>query len=415
MLVELFPRVHQRYTSLPVLGPTMEGFAGFLLRRGYPIGPIRRHLRTAREVDARLRRCRTRSLAEVTRARLRACGPPPGRSQDDEHVASTIRLLEEYLDASGLFPVDLPVPSPTATKLSDYSQHLAQVRGLAASTIRQHAVTAGGFLAHVCGDPGLERLSELTAAQVEDFVKLSGQRLSRESLQHTVAHLRSFLRFLAVRGETPWSLDGGIDMPRAYRGERLPRSLPWETVTRLLASIDRSTPLGRRDHAILLLIATYGFRTSEIVQLKLENIDWRAGRLRVYQLKTAAPLELPLTDEVATSLVRYLRRGRPAVPHREIFVRHRAPAGVLKPTAVTEVFQAWSARSGLGIPFQGPHCLRHSYAVRLLRNGVSLKAIGDVLGHRTMESTAVYLRLAVEDLRGVALDLPDARRPRRLR
>jgi site-specific recombinase XerD len=292
---------------------------------------------------------------------------------------------------------------------------LEQVRGLAAHTIHQHVVTAGGFLAHVCGGQGLERLSKVTAAQVEDFVKLSGQRLSRASLQHTVAQLRSFLRFLAVRGETPCGLDGQIDMPRVYRGERLPRSLPWETVTRLLASIDRSTPLGRRDHAMFLLIATYGLRTSEIVRLKLEDIDWRAGRLRMYQLKTAAPLELPLTDEVATSLVRYLRRGRPAVPHREVFVRHRAPAGVLKPTAVTEAFQAWSARSGLGIPLQGPHCLRHSYAVRLLRKGVSLKVIGDVLGHRTMESTTVYLRLAVEDLRGVALDLPDAHRPTSLR
>jgi site-specific recombinase XerD len=415
MLVELFPRVHQRYTSLPVLGPTMEGFGAFLLRRGYPVGPVRRHLRTAREVDARLRRRGTRSIAELTRTRLRACGPPAGRSQDDALVASTIRLLEAHLGGRGVFPADPPVPSPTAAKLSDYRQHLEQVRGLAAHTIHQHVVTARDFLAHVCGGQGLEELSKLKAGQVEDFVKLSGQRLSRESLQHTVAHLRSFLRFLAVRGETPCGLDGHIDTPRVYRGERLPRSLPWETVTRLLASIDRSTHLGRRDHAMLLLIATYGLRTSEIVRLKLEDIDWRGGRLRVYQLKTAAPLELPLTDEVATGLVRYLRRGRPRVPHREIFVRHRAPAGVLKPTAVTEAFQTWSARSRLGIPFQGPHCLRHSYAVRLLRRGVSLKTIGDLLGHGTMESTTVYLRLAVEDLRGVALDLPGARRPRSLR
>jgi site-specific recombinase XerD len=390
----------------------MEGFAGFLAGRGYPVGPVRRHIRTAREVDARLRRRGRHSIASLTRATLRACGPPPGRSQDDAPVASTIRLLETHLEGTGLLPVDLPVRTRTAAKLAEYGQHLGQVRGLAAHTIHHHVVTAGGFLAHICGDQPLKRLSTLRAAQVEEFVKLSGQRLSRESLQHTVAHLRSFLRFLAMRGEAPAGLDGQIDMPRVYRGERLPRSVPWETVTRLLGSIDRSTAIGRRDHAMFLLIATYGLRTSEIARLKLDDIDWRAGRLRVHQLKTACPLELPLTDEVATSLVTYLRRGRPAVSHREIFVRHRAPAGVLKPTAVTNAFQAWNARSRLGIPFQGPHCLRHSYAVRLLRQGVSLKAIGDVLGHRTMESTTVYLRLAVEDLRGVALDLPDAHRPR---
>jgi site-specific recombinase XerD len=415
MLVELFPQVHQRYTSLPVLGTTMEDFARFLLERGYPVGPIRRHIRTARKVDAGLRRRGARSFAEVTRARLRACGPPPGRSQDDEHVASTTRVLEAHLDRMGLFAADPPVASPTAVMLSDYRQHLAQVHGMATSTIHQHVVTASAFLAHACGGQELERLSALTAARIEDFVKQSGQRLGRESLQHTVGQLRSFLRFLALRGEAPCGLDSQIDMPRVYGGERLPRSLPWETVTRLLASIDRSTALGRRDHAMFLLFATYGLRTSDIVQLKLEDIDWRAGRLRVHQLKTATPLELPLTDEVATSLVKYLRHGRPALSHREIFVRHCAPAGVLKRAGVSSAFRAWSARSGLGIPFQGPHCLRHSFAVRLLRKGVSLKAIGDVLGHRTMASTTVYLRLAVEDLRGVALDLPDGRQRRSAR
>jgi len=415
MLAELFPRVHQRYSSLPVLGPTMEGFASFLVGRGYPVGPVRRHLRTAREVDARLQRRGCRAVAGITRAALRACGPPIGRSQEDALIASTLHLLEAYLDGRGVFPAPAPVPSPVAATLSDYENYLEQVRGLAARTIRAHRVTAGEFLAQVCGDKGLRQLSRLGPTQAEGFVRLNGQRLSRESLQHVIAQLRSFLRYLAVRGDAPGGLDGQIDTPRVYRGERLPRALPWETVTHLLASIDRSTPLGRRDHAMFLLIATYGLRASEITRLRLDDIEWRAGRLCVYQLKTAAPLALPLTDEVAASLVTYLRRGRPTVPYREIFVRHRAPAGVLKPTAVTEAFQSWSRRSGLGIKFQGPHCLRHSYAVRLLRQGVSLKTIGDVLGHRTLESTCVYLRLAVEDLRGVALELPDAARPRRQR
>jgi len=410
MLVDLFPRVHQHFLSLPVLGPAMEGFAGFLVERGYPVGPVRRHLCTAREVDRRLQRRGSRTIAGITRAALRKCGPPIGRSQDDALIASTLRLLEAYLDGTGVFPASASVLSPAAAKVSDYGRYLEQVRGLAARTIRAHLVTAGEFLARVCGSRGLGELSGLRPTEVEEFVRLNGQRLSRESLQHVVAQLRSFLRYLAVRGDAPGGLDGQIDTPRIYRGERLPRALPWETVTRLLASIDRTTPLGRRDHAMFLLIATYGLRASEITRLRLDDIEWRSRRLCVFQRKTAAPLELPLTDEVATSLVMYLRRGRPAVPYREVFVRHRAPAGVLKPTAVTEAFQSWSRRSGLGIKSQGPHCLRHSYAVRLLRKGVPLKTIGDVLGHRTMESTCVYLRLAVEDLRGVALDLPDAAR-----
>jgi site-specific recombinase XerD len=118
---------------------------------------------------------------------------------------------------------------------------------------------------------------------------------------------------------------------------------------------------------------------------------------------------LPLIPDVGAALLDYIRRGRPTDPSRVVFLRVRPPAGVLKATAVTEVFQARARRSGLGIPFHGPHCLRHSLAVRLLREGVSLKAIGDVLGHRGVESTCVYLRLATDDLRDVALNVPGDR------
>jgi integrase len=252
---------------------------------------------------------------------------------------------------------------------------------------------------------------EITPGEIEEFVRATGERISRPSLQHTIAQLRGFLRFLVSRGEIPPGLDKQIDTPRVYRLEKLPRALPWTTVQTFLRSIDRSTPLGLRDYAIFLLIATYGLRASEIVSLTLDDIEWRAGRIRVPQRKTGTPLLLPLTDTVSEILVDYLRRGRAAQAYRELFLRALAPAGVLKPTAVTEAFQAWSRRSGLGIPFQGAHCLRHSYAVRLLRQGTPLKTIGDLLGHRNAESTCVYLRLALDDLRGVALPLPPTSLP----
>jgi site-specific recombinase XerD len=179
--------------------------------------------------------------------------------------------------------------------------------------------------------------------------------------------------------------------------------------------------MGLRDYAMFLLIATYGLRACEVVALTLDDVEWRMARLRIRQYKTRSALWLPLTDEVGNALLDYLRDGRAAlavrrkrVPfqanashsYRELFLRHRTPIGGLKPTAITEAFQAWSKRSGLAIPFQGAHCLRHSYAVHLLRSGLSLKTIGDLLGHRDLESTCVYLRLAVDDLREVALDLP---------
>lgn len=160
---------------------------------------------------------------------------------------------------------------------------------------------------------------------------------------------------------------------------------------------------------MLLLIATYGLRSSEIVALTLDDVVWHRGELRVPRRKVDGVLTLPLTDDAGTAVLDHIRHGRPALSTRVLFLRVRLPAGLLKPTAVTEVFQARARHSGLTIPSQGPHCLRHSLAVRLLREGVSLKAIGDVLGHRSLESTCRYLRLATEDLRDVALALPDSR------
>jgi integrase/recombinase XerD len=171
---------------------------------------------------------------------------------------------------------------------------------------------------------------------------------------------------------------------------------------------------------MFLLIATYGLRGCDIVSLTLDDVAWRSRSLRIQQRKTGQLLWLPLTDEVAMALLDYLRRGRPHLGVRrfrrgfqsdppkflELFLRCYTPTGVLKATAISEVFQKWSRRSGLKIPFQGAHCLRHSYAVHLLRSGLSVKTIGDLLGHRTLESTCVYLRLATDDLREVALDLP---------
>jgi site-specific recombinase XerD len=225
-------------------------------------------------------------------------------------------------------------------------------------------------------------------------------------MQHVVAHLRGYLRFLVMKGEMPSGLETQIDTPRQYRLEKLPRALPWETVRAFLNSIDRKTPVGLRDYAMFLLMSTYGLRTSDIVGLALDAIHWRQDEVWILQRKTGQPLVLPLTDAVGSALLEYLRKGRPRFPYRQIFLRVRAPIHPLGNTAVTSAFHFWAQRSGLEIPFYGPHCLRHSYAVHLLRQGVSVKTIGDLLGHRTAESTCVYLRLALEDLREVALSIP---------
>ena len=158
---------------------------------------------------------------------------------------------------------------------------------------------------------------------------------------------------------------------------------------------------------MLFLIATYGLRASEVAALTLDDIHWREGWLRVPRCKTRSPLRLPLTDTIGSVLLHYLREARPTdISCRALFLRSRVPIVALGATAVSMVFERWAKRSGLTVPFYGAHCLRHAYAVHLLRTGASLKTIGDLLGHRDSESTCVYLHLATEELREVALPLP---------
>jgi site-specific recombinase XerD len=418
MLLELYPTVHRRYTTLPILGPTLDGYGTWLLRQGYSTDRVREYFRAAPRLVRQLQQDGVRTLAGMTRARLRACAPAD--SQEDPDRAALVRQLDRYFEA------ELSrYPAPTSTRIEQrataYTTYLEQVRGFARATCGYHRRTVTDFLTHLGYEKTPTRLCGLTRRDLETFLCAVGPRQTRASLQHVVSHLRAFLRFLTSTGEIPSGFDVQIDTPRVYRGEQLPRALPWETVQALLKAIDRTTAMGRRDYAMFLLIATYGLRACEVVELTLDDVEWRAARLRVPQRKTRGAVWLPLTDEVGTVLLDYLCHGRPAlavrrrrVPfrggppptYRELFLRHRTPVGVLKPTAVTEAFQAWSKRGGLAIPFHGAHCLRHSYAVYLLRSGISLKTISDLLGHRTLESTCVYLRLAVEDLRDVALHLP---------
>lgn len=400
-------RYHARYRSLPILGPHLDGFVRWLREQGYPPLPIRLQVRGAKRLDAMLRQRGVHGVGDLTAAELLRYAP--SKAQDDRNLSAAVRSLVRYFDATGVLPP--PPVTPAGTLLTAYQAYLESVRGLSPRTVKHHAATVSQFLVFVGYDRSPERLPELEQRDIERFLQLLAKRHARASLQHDVAHLRCFLRFLAARELIEFGLDAGIDMPRVYRGEQLPRALPWEMVRALLGSIDRSTPVGRRNYAMVLLVATYGLRTCEVVGLTLEDIEWRASRLRVRRPKVRSPLVLPLTPGAGAALLDYLRNGRPELPYREVFLRARAPAGPLKPKAVREIFHRLVQRSGLPIAFHGPHCLRHSLAIHLLRQGTPLKAIGDLLGHRSPESTSVYLRLQIEDLRDVALPLPaEARR-----
>ena len=409
MIDRLFPKAYKRYRSLPVLGSILDGFAASSCQRGFAPGTVRNQVKHARQIDRFLQQCGVRRLSDVS---------PHALQEAHEYfyprfpsIAATARHLEHFIDQTHGLETPSPKPStPIDVELDRYANYLSQVRGLVSTTIHSHCRSVKEFLEDFGFGENGRALAELTTKGVDNFLCQCGHRFNRHSLQHVVAYLRSFLRFQYEQGGLSTPLHTMIDTPRVYRFEQLPRHLVWETVEALLNSIDRSDAHGIRDYTMLFLIATYGLRACEIVSLTLDDIDWRAGTIRIRQRKTGNSLILPLTNTVAKILIQYLKKSRPNLLYRHLFLRVRAPHGLLKATAVTEVFQRRVSLSGLDIPHQGSHCLRHSYAVHLLRQGESTKVIGDLLGHHSAESTCVYLRLAIEDLRSVALPVPSVER-----
>lgn len=405
MLATLSPKSARRYLSLPLFGPVIDDFDRWLSEQGYAPGSRHNQLVIVAQLDSYLRRRGIRCIQELTPAVFDRCWRVFHRRFLT--LAGAVHVLERFLVRQRLIRLSpIPVPSPINLQLQAYSNYLREVRGCSQSTLQSHLRTATRFLTFFRVDENPSVLAHVQVGHLEGFVRKESKGVSRGTLQHTIAALRGLLRFLAVSGKVAPGLETQIDTPLLYKEERLPRALPWETVRSFLQSIPRTTPMGRRDHAMFFLIATYGLRVSEVAALTLDDLAWRSAQIRISQVKIRGAMILPLIDEVAAVLADYLRHVQRPTGLRHLFFRVRAPFGPLKRAAVSNAFQAWSRRSGLNIPFQGAHCLRHSYAVQLLRHGTSLKTIGDILGHRSPESTAHYLRLATEDLREVGLSVP---------
>ena len=405
MLHSIFPRAYHRFLSLPLLGRVANGFDDWLAVNGYTRRSRKHAIQLLAHIDGDLRRRGTREVTSLSHVILDDCWRDRNKLIPGD--AGTIRALERYLTTNGMIRAETagaPADSAAAVLANEYGNYLREVRGFAVSTIQHRQYVCRCFLDYL--DATKVSLGLIQRSDLEMYILQAGKRLNRASLQQETAALRGFLRFLAMDGRVAHGLDRQIDTPRIYKHEQLPRALPWDTVQALLRSIDTTSAVGLRDYAMLLLIATYGLRASEVVVMTLDDIHWREGSLRIQQPKTSSSLELPLTNEVAAAIVKHLKRTPPQAPHRRMFLRMHAPIGVLKPTAISEAFCSMVRKSGLSIPYHGPHCLRHSLAVQLLNNGTPLKTIGDILGHRTAESTSTYLRLATGDLREVALAVP---------
>jgi integrase len=287
-----------------------------------------------------------------------------------------------------------------------YQEWLRVERGLAAASVDDLMGEGRHFVYWYTERSGTIGFMQLGIGDVDAYFEMRAPGLRRRSLKDVAERLRSLMRYLHRTGRTAADLAPQIIAPTLYLYESIPSALSPDEISAVLktAREDRS-PMGLRDYAILLLLSTYGMRAGEITRLRLEDIDWRADTLRICHSKTGAHSLLPLLPPVGKALLDYLRRGRPRTDAREVFLRTRAPYRRLV-QIYSEVRRRLESAGVRPRGKCGPHAFRHARAVSLLRASVSRKVIGDLLGHRTEEATLPYLKLATEDLRAIALEIP---------
>ncbi|CAD6562965.1 Tyrosine recombinase XerC [Paraburkholderia sabiae] len=362
MLEFLFSRDWPHYAASPQ-GPLVSNFAAWIVERGYTRICAQRHVHRFREVLA-YNHVAAGTCLTITSTALSHWFAPWSH---ETSYRATQRATVRFLCDRGLF-IPAAKPSRFDPLISQYRSHLIDLRGLAPATVEQHLRTVTGFLSSACSK---RRLASVTPNDVERFVEQTSKRLCRQTLQHTIAHLRAFLRFCANQCYTRNRLDV-IDTPRTYRGELPPRALDWSTVSKLLHSIDRSSVEGCRDHAILYLMAYYGLRPSEVTSLTLDSIDWENDILHVDPRKTRSVLVMPLNGRTRHVLERYLRRRPSLTSTRRLFLRMRCPAGPIKAATIEHIYTKRARLSGLPVLQTSPCCLRHSFAMRLLERGVGV-------------------------------------------
>jgi site-specific recombinase XerD len=322
-------------------------------------------------------------------------------------------MVLEYLRRDGVIPSvsrkQKPLKQdPDAELLRGYERYLADVRGVVASTIREYSRGARRFLQWV--RRRRRRVETLRGRDVLAFIgELADAQPTRCWRNRLTSQTRLFLRFLRWEGLFDDDLSRAVPKLRLWRLASVPRHLPWDKVRRLIDSIDSSTPTGKRDKAVLLLIARLGMRGEEVRTLEMKHIVWRAGEIRLPRTKAQRSKTLPLPREVGAALADYLLRGRPHSSSRVVVLRHAAPRCALShPAAVSRIVKRCLARARIATPGRpGVHLLRHSLATRMVNAGVPIKQIADVLGHRSINTTAIYTKVDMVSLGDVAMPFPE--------
>lgn len=318
-------------------------------------------------------------------------------------LAPIVHHLERVGAISHLAP---PAPEPTALEqvIEEYTRYLLHERSVSEVTARAYGDIARRFLEARCPQACKARVA-LRASDVTSFVLEASSHYSVGATKYIVTALRSFLRHLYLEQRLAADLTGAVPAVAGWRLQGLPKALGAQELRRLLGSCDRRRHVGRRDYAVMLLMARLGLRRGEVAALALEDIDWRTGEFLV-RGKGHSVERLPLPDDVGQAITRYLRASRPRASARALFLTVRAPHRALSACAVGGIVRNACTRTGL--PASSAHRLRHTAATAMLRAGACLDEIAQVLRHRSHDTTAIYAKVERTALSAVVRRWPGA-------
>ena len=392
------------------LGPYLDSYAADMHQQGYAPQTAESQIRLVADFSRWLAKSQIIPQEITTEhcqhyLRFRARHRCPGRSD----LAALKKLLNLLLRQGVIPESPLPAATPADQLRDEFGLYLRQERALAATTVRSYLSFVGQFLAERFGSGPID-LSTLCAADVTGFVRRRATSMKSKRVQLVTTALRSFLRFGRYRGDLRTDLAACVPAVANWSLSTLPKALPPEQTELVLASCNRKTIVGRRDYAILLLLARLGLRASEVVTLHLEDLDWQNGLITV-RGKGGRYSQLPLPVDVGKGIANYLRTARPKAISRCVFLRSKAPVASFKGSqAIASVVRHALARAGIHSPRNGAHQFRHGLATQMLRQGASLAEIGELLRHRSPQTTTIYAKVDIAALRTLALPWPGSAR-----
>ena len=298
---------------------------------------------------------------------------------------------------------------PVEAALGQFQQYLRQERSLSEATVINYTPVARSFLSERF-PKGAVHCQQITAADITAFVQRQATLVTSKRAPLVVTALRSFLRYLFYRGIVAVDLATCVPTIATWSLSKVPRFLAREQIQKILGSCDKETAIGKRDYALLLLLARLGLRAGEVVALTLDDFDWEAGLVTV-RGKGKRVAQMPLPAEVGAAIADYLSTGRPQCSSRRVFIRGKAPlTGFANSVAICSLVDRALERAGVESEYRGSHVFRHSLATGMLNHGASLHEIGDLLRHRRPDTTRIYAKVDLVSLRSIALPWPGGSR-----